>query len=303
MKKTILQMVLTCFVLGVILLAGDPSAERSSEQPKTEAEVSAQITGGAAAVFGENDAVRLPIIMYHSILKDKAQAGKFVLSPVALAADLDYLSAHGYETIQVRDLVRYADGLADLPPKPIMLTFDDGFFNNYQYAYPLLKERGMKAVISVIGTEIERFTESGQENTYWSYLTADRLREMQQDGVFEIQNHSYDLHENEARRGCLRMRGENLKSYRALLLADTERVQTFLSRHDLPLPTAYAYPFGMYSRETEEIIQSLGFLCTMTHEEKINTIRRDQESLYRLGRFGRPAGISSGAFFGGILEE
>ena len=303
MKKTILQMVLTCLVLGVIFVANDASTGYGSQQTKTEAEVFAQMVGDTAMVSGENDEVRLPIIMYHSILKDKARAGKFVLSPTAFASDLDYLKAHGYETVNVTDLVRYVDGLASLPKKPVMLTFDDGHFNNYQYVYPLLKERGMKAVVSVIGIQTERFTETGQENPYWSYLTLDRLREMQQEGVFEIQNHSYDLHENDARRGCLRMRGENLSSYRALLLEDTEQAQTLFLEQDLPMPIAYVYPFGMYSRETEEVIKSLGFLSTMTCEERINIIRRDQESLYRLGRYNRPAGISSRKFLGGILDE
>lgn len=293
MKKTLLQMVLTCMVLGVIFTANDAAVERGMTEAQT-----------AAVTFGSSESVKLPVIMYHSVLKDQARAGKYVVSPSSLAADLDYLKDHGYETVTIHDLVRYVDGLGDLPEKPVMLTFDDGHYNNYLYAYPLLKQRGMKAVVSVIGKETEQYTESGQENAYWSYLNVDRLCEISADGTFEIQNHSYDLHENDARKGALRMRGESLESYRMMLVEDTERTQKLLIEGGVPTPVCYTYPYGACSRESEEVIKSLGFMCTMGCEERTNTLRRnDPDCLYRLGRYNRPAGVSAEKFFGKVLEK
>lgn len=292
MKKTLLQMTLTCMVFGVIFAANNAVIHQDAAEPHAV----------SAAFAGES--VKLPIIMYHSVLKDQAQAGKYVISPSALDADLNYLESHGYETVTVADLVRYVDELGELPEKPVMITFDDGHYNNYLYAYPLLKKHGMRAVISVIGKETEQYTESGQENAYWSYLTLDRLREISTDGVFEIQNHSYDLHENDARKGALRMRGESLESYRALLVEDTERTQKLLIEGGVPTPICYTYPYGACSRESEEVIKSLGFLCTLGCEERVNTLRRgDADCLYRLGRYNRPAGVSAERFLGKILGE
>lgn len=288
MKKTLLQMVCTCLVLGVIFTANQMAVEHGMAQAET---VSA----------GIQESVELPVIMYHSILKDQAQAGEYILSPDTLAADLDYLLERGYQTVTIADLIDYVDGLADLPEKPVLITFDDGHFNNYLYAYPLLKERGMRAVVSVIGTQTEQFTASGQENAYWSYLSLDRLREMRD--VFEIQNHSFDMHATSPRRGCTRMRGEDLEAWRALLIDDTEKTQDLLAGAGLSAPTCYTYPFGMYSSETEEILRSLGFLCTLTCESRVNTLTRDPECLYRLGRFNRPSGISPEAFFRDVLDS
>ena len=76
-------------------------------------------------VFGE-DSVRVPILMYHSILKDSARQGKYVISPAVLAADLDALQVKGYTAITVSDLLAYVQDGADLPEKPVMITFDDG---------------------------------------------------------------------------------------------------------------------------------------------------------------------------------
>lgn len=292
MKKTLLQMTLTCMIFGVIFAANNAVIR----QDVTE-------THAVSAVFA-GESVKLPIIMYHSVLKDQAQAGKYVISPSTLEADLNYLKSHGYETVTVADLVRYVDELGELPEKPVMITFDDGHYNNYLYAYPLLKKHGMRAVISVIGKETEQYTESGQENAYWSYLTLDRLREISTDGVFEIQNHSYDLHENDARKGALRMRGESLESYRTLLIEDTERAQKLLIEGGIPTPICYTYPYGACSRESEEVIKSLGFLCTLGCEERTNSLRRGEpDCLYRLGRYNRPAGVSAERFLGKVLEE
>lgn len=120
-------------------------------------------------VFGE-DSVRVPILMYHSILRDSARQGKYVISPAVLAADLDALQEKGYTAVTVSDLLAYVQDGADLPEKPVMITFDDGYYNNYIYAYPLLKQRGMKAVVSIIGSQTALFTDNGEENAYWSHL-------------------------------------------------------------------------------------------------------------------------------------
>ena len=255
-----------------------------------------------AAQTVAEEGVRLPIIMYHSLLKDPSQAGDYVLSPEVLARDLDWLQEHGYETVTVHDLIDYTEGGGELPAKPVMITFDDGHFNNYIYAMPLLQERGMRAVISVIGVETERYTESGQENAYWSYLSAERLREMAESGVFEIQNHSYDLHALAPRRGCLRRTGEKETDYRDLLTEDTGRAQRLLNEAGVPTPTCYTYPFGAYLEESEEILRELGFFCTLSCSEGLNTVTRDPDSLYLLRRYNRPSGISSGRFFEEILS-
>ena len=171
-------------------------------------------------VFSE-ERVTLPIIMYHSILKDDARQGKYVVSPEVLARDLDALRERGCETVTVRDLIAYTRDGAPLPAKPVMLTFDDGYYNNYVYAYPLLRQRGMRAVVSIIGSQTALFTENGEENAYWSHLRAERLRETED--VFEIQNHSWNLHEYGERRGCLRRSGEDEAHYAKLLHEDTEQ--------------------------------------------------------------------------------
>lgn len=237
----------------------------------------------------------LPILMYHSLLRDDAMQGDYVLSPETFREDMEYLRSHGYQTVVVSDLIDFVHKGKPLPEKPVMVTFDDGFFNNYYYAYPILKELGMRAVISVIGSQTELFTDSGQENAYWSYLTLERLREMRDSGVFEVQNHSWDLHTTGERQGCLRKRGEDEDSYRSFFTEDAARVQRLLIEAGLPAPSCYTYPFGACSRESEALVQSLGFRCSLGCEEGMNELTGDPSCLYQMKRWNRPSGLSTEA--------
>lgn len=258
--------------------------------------------GDAKTAFGEQEnTVELPILMYHSILKDGARQGKYVISPSVLASDLDALQMRGYQTVTVSDLLAYVQEGTALPEKPVMITFDDGYYNNYVYAYPLLQERGMRAVVSIIGSQTEMYTENGQENAYWSHLNMERLREMQD--VFEVQNHSWNLHEYGERRGCLRRRGESQDSYENLLREDTDQTQRMLTENGLPTPQCYTYPFGACSEESERILREMGFLCTLGCEERMNYVTSDPMCLYEMGRYNRAAGESTESYLKRVLGE
>ena len=243
------------------------------------------------------ESVSLPVLMYHSLLKDTNHAGSYTLPPTLFETDMRYLQARGYAAVLPSELIGYTQGLCDLPKKPVMITFDDGQYNNYVYATPVLEETGMRAAVSIIGAPTEQFSELKDKSLLYAYLTWAEIREMQESGLYEIGNHSYRLHSlSRGRKGVLRCGGENINEYRDLLTADIGDLQEALYLHCGFAPVLFAYPFGFWDRESELVLKELGFLMTLTCNETINTITRDPESLYLLGRFNRPAGISTEAF-------
>lgn len=114
-------------------------------------------------------AVQVPIIMYHGLLKETKRTGAYVVTPETFEKDLQYLKEKGYTTIVMQDLLDYVGKNQPLPEKPIMLTFDDGYYNNYLYAFPLLKQYGCKMVLSPIGRYTDEYSQV--EDTHANYST------------------------------------------------------------------------------------------------------------------------------------
>lgn len=258
----------------------------------------ALITVGAAAA---EKGVDIPVVMYHAVLKDKSRRGKYVIAPAEFENDVNWLTRQGYTTVLIEDLIAYTKG-GELPEKPILLTFDDGYYNNYLYAFETAKQYKCKFVISPIGRYTDLYSETGEENAYYSHATWKELREMADSGLVEVQNHSYDLHNSDGGRlGVKRLSGESAQAYETLLREDLGKAQDAIETNVGKRPTAFVYPFGAISRDTPELVKSMGFSATLTCEEKISKITRDPESLFGLGRYLRVSGISSETFFQGKM--
>lgn len=245
----------------------------------------------------DGDGVEIPIVMYHSMLEDESRHGKYVISPQEFEADLKYLESHGYTTVLVSDLINYTNG-GTLPEKPILLTFDDGYYNNYLYAYEIAKSHNAKFVISPIGYYADLYSKSDERNAYYSHATWAQLKEMTDSGLVEVQNHSYDLHKSEnGVLGVKAVSGESDAQYQQRLSEDLIQAQEAIEHNVGVRPTTMVYPFGAVSKATPEIVKALGFSVTLTCEEHKSKITRDAASLYDLGRYLRPSGISSENFF------
>ncbi len=247
----------------------------------------------------------IPVVMYHHVTENPKRAGKYVILKSELEKDLDLIEKSGYTTVTVKDLIDYVDGKTVLPEKIIMITFDDGFESVRELAWPLLKKRNMKAVLSVVGSITETYAENKDRNVNYAYLNWDDLRELSQSGDFEIQNHTYDMHNtgSGSRKGLSRKSGESPVDYENALKDDLSRMQTLLKNLSGVDATAVVYPYGSYSKETLSVVKKLGFKASFVCEERVDRVSpSDKESLFNLGRFNRPSGKSSEEFFKRILK-
>lgn len=235
----------------------------------------------------------VPIIMYHSILKSAASKDRYVVTPQEFEKDLRYLQEQGYTTILMQDIIDFCTKNKDLPEKPVILTFDDGFFNNYTYVYPLLQQYGGKAVISIVGSYTDSYTESGDKNPNYAYLSWDECKEMSDSGIIEIENHSDTFHSIDSHRsGSRRNKSESKTDYEKKFKADIIALQDKITAHLGKTPSTYTYPFGMISLESVQYTKDIGFSATLSCAEGINYLTGDPEELFMLKRCIRPNNLS-----------
>lgn len=256
------------------------------------------------SVSADQPVLLLPTAMYHSVTDEGDSPSQYVISPSMLERDLQYLQTHGRETITIHDLLAYVKDGTELPEKPVLLTFDDGYYNNYKYAYPLLKQYGMQAVLSPVGSLAEQFSQTDDtEHEAWSYSTKQELKEMADSGVMEIQNHSYDFHELKPRKGCLRMAGETEAAYRQSFLSDTQQAQDLFVSIGIAAPVCYTYPYGAVNAETAALTEVYGFPVTLSCEEGVTAITRDTACLRGIRRNNRNGRLTSEQFWDALLAK
>lgn len=248
----------------------------------------------------EQEGTELPVIMYHSILKDEASWGDYVISPEMLRSDLEYLVENGYSFVLPSELAGYVREGKALPSKPVMLTFDDGCYNFLTYAVPILRTYNAKAVVSVVGSFAEKETGSKQNPAY-SYLNYEQIRELSDCGYIEIASHSYNMHSLNVRRGSMKMDSETELQYQSVFISDLLLSIDALEKNCEITPACYCYPYGLVSRKSLKYVKACRFTVSLGCEEKKNIITSDPESLYLLGRFNRTSSVTTEEFMSRVL--
>ncbi len=244
-------------------------------------------------IFQRDAAADLPVLMYHH-LSQEGDANS-TISIDLFAQHLAALEDAGYNTVTIDDLLDYVYRDADLPENPVLITFDDGYLSNYEYAYPLLQEYGMHATIFVIGVSMGKDTYKDTGIPITPHFTLEQAEEMETSGLIDIQSHGYDFHQlsgldtEPVRAGILQLAGESDLEYSALVLEDCLRMEELLPSS----PVAFAYPYGRYSQKSEALLEDSGLQVTFTMTKKTNTLLRgDPQSLRLLGRYNMNDSIS-----------
>jgi peptidoglycan/xylan/chitin deacetylase (PgdA/CDA1 family) len=146
----------------------------------------------------------VPVLMYHSIADHKESKYAYLSTPVNIFnMMISYLFEHRYNTITLDELYNYLSTGERLPPKPIVITFDDGYLDNWVNAFPILKKHGMKATVFVVPEFVDPTAElrptlydvwKGRmrevELLRQGFLSWDEMKEMSRSGLIDIQSHS-----------------------------------------------------------------------------------------------------------------
>ncbi|MBR5516921.1 MAG: polysaccharide deacetylase family protein [Firmicutes bacterium] len=236
--------------------------------------------------------VELPILMYHGITEDASKVNEYTILAKDFEADLVWLKDNGYTSVSTSQLVDYVENGSPLPAKPVLITFDDGYKNNYTIAFELLKKYNSKALISIIGMESDISSKATASNSNLTgYLSWDEISSLSSSDNIEFGNHTYALHfNNGGRKGADKIPSETQEQYAKVLSDDLTLNQSKLYEAAGYNPVAFAWPYGAYPMDgsANEILKNLGFKLTLTSYQIKNTIKQgDSDSLFGLKRFLR----------------
>ncbi|MFN8441214.1 MAG: polysaccharide deacetylase family protein [Caldilineaceae bacterium] len=195
---------------------------------------------------GVQRTAKVPILMYHYLSAPPADADIYrkdlSVAPELFNAQLDRIQAEGYTTISLYDLVNYLTTGQSLPAKSLIITFDDGYRDNYENAFPALKAHGMKATFFVV---MEFINAQRPE-----YMTWDMLREMHNANM-SVEAHGVD-------HSSLKKRERDFLDFQALRCYET--LQNELGQR----ARFISYPAGQYDQATIDIFRSAGYWAGIT---------------------------------------
>ncbi len=255
-----------------VVVTPESDAAAESDAPaerETPAEAAVPPTPAPTPVFeptpdGTVRTAHVPVLMYHYLSVPPADADVYRLdlsvTPDLFAQHLDAMRTAGYTTITPYQLLANLTQGAPLPEKPVMLTFDDGYRDNYEHAFPLLRERGMTATFFVISDFID--------DQQPAYLTWDMVREMYAGGM-SIESHG---------RNHVSLKNKDTDYLVWQALGSLETIQYELGVR----PRFVAYPAGDYDQQTIDIFQSAGYWAGFVTQQGATHAGDDLFELHRV---------------------
>lgn len=210
--------------------------------------------------------ITVPILVYHivrpSYPSDNASVRTLALTPEYFDAEMKYLDTAGYHIIRFSDLEAHFKEGKILPTKPIILTFDDGWSDQYVYAFPVLKKYGYPATFFVFTNAIGRK----------GFMTWDELREMIRAGM---------------------VIGDHTRTHPYLTKIKTEAAlwdEIYGSKQLLEQKLGisvneFAYPFGRYNATTTAFVKKAGYASA---RGDFMTKKQVVDMLFELGALNAP---------------
>jgi len=228
-----------------------------------------------------NSAIEMPdnlfvTLTFHDVRDDVAKVGDrdvYAISTKNLAQFFAWIQQEGWHPIRLQDVWEARQKKKSLPPKSVLLTFDDGALSSYTRVFPLLKQYDFPAVFAIPtswinGNNKDAYSAYGENNL----MTWDQMREMQESGLVDFASHSDDLH-----KGILGNPQKNMQpaaitreylpklgkyeaeqAYQKRVIADLRKSKEILD-FQLGINTrAIFWPYGAVTKESEQLAAKAG---------------------------------------------
>jgi len=211
--------------------------ETSDDTNKESSEIEKNRFDGIKLI---NDNRGVPVICYHSIGNDPTGKSPLIISKEKFREHLKTIKDDGYTTLTMAELNDYLFKDKPIPEKSVVLTFDDGYIDNYTNVFPILKEFNMKATMFIISTYLDGV----------SYMTPNQVKEMSDYGI-DIESHT------------VTHRQLSTLSYEEQLKELKNSKATIENITGKPI-ISVAYPEGKFNEDTKKAVLEAGYSMGFT---------------------------------------
>ena len=198
--------------------------------------------------------MKIPVLYYHKIdypKKDAVFKGLYV-TPGQFKRQLSILKFLGYETINPKEILSFIKGHKLSVKKPILITFDDGYENNYLNAYPILKSAGFTSMIFVSSGFIgkKNAISDERERVKENFLNKTEIKEMFNNGFF-IGSHGINHYYLD-------------RLEEGLMIGELIASKAYLENITGSAVDFFSYPFGVYSANVMRAVKNAGYAAAFT---------------------------------------
>ena len=228
-------------------------------------------------ILSTTPARRIPILTYHHILPDDVnihfQDNPWTISTEDFEIQMRYLRDNGFYTPTLWELEAFLYYGRPLPHNSIMIHFDDGYYSNYVYAYPILQRYGLRAVIFPVTAQAEALDQSQPPICHDSLTRAAAITLTTGTDVFETASHTHNIHD------FIPDTSQSILTTKSVECIVQDILQSF---EFVSNQRAFAYPFGQFNDTVIEALQEAGI--TMAFTVSPGYVTRDTDP-FQLNRF------------------
>ncbi len=175
---------------------------------------------------------KVAVLGYHGVISENNESNDMRIYVKKFEKQMKYLKKMNFKSLTLDEMECYMNNKCKIGKNTVLITFDDGYKNNYELAFPILKKYGFNAVVFLIGNRIEN-----DEGIFFNKEYIEKTKKEYPN--IEFASHSYDMHNN----------------HEALNMSYEDYVNDFKKQKKLIDTKYYAYPYGEYNDDMIKVLK------------------------------------------------
>ena len=232
-----------------------------------------------SAMIAKQHEQHIPILMYHKVLPHAEDSQhKTYVTCEQFTQHMQFLAKHRFTPITFKDYFAFRDGklpLSKFPQKPVIITFDDGYVNNLQYALPIMQRHNFTAVVFALGNDRIQHNQwdAVMGEPQHALMNNQQLKQLVTAG-FEIGAHSL-THPDLTQLSTADAYHEIAQS--------KENLEAILQQQVI----SFAYPYGNYNESLKAVVKQAGFSCAVATDTGGLRLEDDRFAIFRVNMMPR----------------